>query len=238
MLGSDQSPSLFKSSVIKITVVMAPDKKLPDLGWVGSIFCGSSWVSHLWFGFGFGFGKFPLTMSNFSIFSLWVVKSSSSWVKGGLASYLLRVKSILGSGRVGSEPISKQNATFSISIIYIYVNNFFTMYLKHDFILILLQNSIFCDSLWVKFEATNKVTALNTNSTSTIYLNLIKTFRMNMKLARNFKSCQTKMFSSNWGYNILKIFSSFNLAVVNDTKTIWKFKAEIFILYIIIGVYF
>jgi len=28
---------------------------------------GSGWISHLWFGF--GFGKFPLKMSNFSIFS-------------------------------------------------------------------------------------------------------------------------------------------------------------------------
>jgi len=30
------------------------------------------WVSHLWFGC--EFGKFPLKMSNFSIFSLWVKK--------------------------------------------------------------------------------------------------------------------------------------------------------------------
>jgi len=40
---------------------------------VGSIFCGSGWFSHLWFGF--EFGNFPLKMSNFSIFSLRVKKS-------------------------------------------------------------------------------------------------------------------------------------------------------------------
>jgi len=33
---------------------------------VGSIFCDSDWVSHLWFVF--EFGKFPLKTSNFSIF--------------------------------------------------------------------------------------------------------------------------------------------------------------------------
>jgi len=61
-----------------------------------SIFCGSGRVSHLWFGF--GFGKFSLKMSNFSIFfpsdkknlcRLDQKRSKSTWVKGGLASYLL-----------------------------------------------------------------------------------------------------------------------------------------------------
>jgi len=51
-------------------------------------------VSHLWFGF--EFGKFPLKMSTFSIFSLW---SESTRVEGRWASYLLRVKSKLGSGQ-------------------------------------------------------------------------------------------------------------------------------------------
>jgi len=37
--------------------------KIFDPGRVGSIFCGSGRVSHLWFGF--EFGKFPLKMSNF-----------------------------------------------------------------------------------------------------------------------------------------------------------------------------
>jgi len=41
--------------------------KFFDPGQVRSIFCGSGWVSHLWFGI--GFGKFPLKMSNFLIFS-------------------------------------------------------------------------------------------------------------------------------------------------------------------------
>jgi len=65
------------------------------------------WVSHLWF----GFGKFPLKIPNFSIFSLQVKKShhvgsKSTQVKDGLASYLLGVKSMLGSGWV--RPISKK----------------------------------------------------------------------------------------------------------------------------------
>jgi len=38
---------------------------------IGSIFCSSSQVSHLWL----GFGKFPLKMSNFSIFSLRIKKN-------------------------------------------------------------------------------------------------------------------------------------------------------------------
>jgi len=58
---------------------------------------------HLWFGF--EFGKFPLKMSKFSIFSLWLKKSlrigsESTRVKAGSASYLPRVKSKLGSGQV------------------------------------------------------------------------------------------------------------------------------------------
>jgi len=60
-------------------------------------------VSHLWFGL--EFGKFPLKTSNFSIFSLRVKKkllrvgSESTQVKARSASYLLRVKSKLGSGQ-------------------------------------------------------------------------------------------------------------------------------------------
>jgi len=40
--------------------------KIFDPSWVGSIFSGSGWVSHSWFGL--EFGKFPLKTSNFSIF--------------------------------------------------------------------------------------------------------------------------------------------------------------------------
>jgi len=60
-------------------------------------------VSHLWFGF--EFQKFPLKMSNFSIFfllgqkKLLQVGSESTRVKAGLASFLLRVKCKLGSGQ-------------------------------------------------------------------------------------------------------------------------------------------
>jgi len=70
---------------------------------VGSIFCGSGRVSHLWLGF--GFGKLPLKTSNFSIFfpfdqkNLFGSGQKVPGVKGGLASYLLRVKSKLGAGQ-------------------------------------------------------------------------------------------------------------------------------------------
>jgi len=52
-------------------IVMGPGEKF--LTWVESgqffvVRVGPGRVSHLWF----GFGKFPLKMSNFSIFSLWV----------------------------------------------------------------------------------------------------------------------------------------------------------------------
>jgi len=63
----------------------------------GSIFSSSARVS------------LSLDLENFpykcQIFSLWVKKKSlwvgsiSTWVKGGLASYLLRLKSMLGSGQ-------------------------------------------------------------------------------------------------------------------------------------------
>jgi len=64
---------------------------------------GSGRVSHLWFGL--EFRKFPLKMSNFSIFfpsgqkKLLRVGSESTRGKAGSASYLLRVKSKLGSGQ-------------------------------------------------------------------------------------------------------------------------------------------
>jgi len=86
-------------------VMMGPGQNF--LTRVGSIFCGSGQVgsgSNLWFGL--EFGKFPLKMSNFSIFfpsgqkKLLRVGSESTRVKAGSASYLLRVKSKLGSGRV------------------------------------------------------------------------------------------------------------------------------------------
>jgi len=68
--------------------------KIFDPGWVN--FCGSGWVSYVWFGF--GFGKFPLKISNFSIFSF-RVGSKSTQVKSRLTSYLVRVKSKLGPGQ-------------------------------------------------------------------------------------------------------------------------------------------
>jgi len=72
---------------------MGPGQKF--LTRVGSIFSGSGWVSHLWFGL--DFQKFPLKMLKFSIVFLSGQKKSlrvgseSTRVKGGSASYLLRV---------------------------------------------------------------------------------------------------------------------------------------------------
>jgi len=80
--------------------------KIFDPGQVGSIFCGSGRVGSAIHGLGLNFGKFPLKMSKkFNFFtlgqekSLWV-GSESTRIEGGSASYLLRVKSKLGSGRV------------------------------------------------------------------------------------------------------------------------------------------
>jgi len=64
--------------------------KIFDPGRVNFLWLGSGWVSHLWFGF--EYGKFPLKMSNFSIFC------PSGRVRGRSASYLLHVKSKLGTG--------------------------------------------------------------------------------------------------------------------------------------------
>jgi len=73
---------------------MGPDQKfLTRVGRVNFLWLGSDMVSHLWFGF--EFGKFPLKMLNF--FSSGQKKSlrvgsKSTRVKGGSASYFLRVK--------------------------------------------------------------------------------------------------------------------------------------------------
>jgi len=69
----------------------------------------SGWVSHLWFGF--EFQKFPLKTSNFSIFfpSDQKICFGSGRKVSGLASYLLRVKSKLGSGQSPSLVYMKNN---------------------------------------------------------------------------------------------------------------------------------
>jgi len=51
--------------------------KIVWMVWVGSIFCWSGWVSHLWF----GFGKFCQKVPSFPIFSLRVKKIASGQVK-------------------------------------------------------------------------------------------------------------------------------------------------------------
>jgi len=91
---------IFKDNYINKVLVMGPGQFL--VAWVRS-----GRVSHLWFGF--GSGKFPLKMSNFSIFfssshkKFPRVGQKSTWVKGGSASYLLRCQKY---ARVGSGPIS------------------------------------------------------------------------------------------------------------------------------------
>jgi len=94
-------------------------KILPGSGRINFLRLGSGWVSHLWFGF--EFGKFPLKKFKFSIFcpsgqkKSFRVGSESTQVRGGSASYLLRVKSKLGSG-----PISKLGACWPPCIQKIY----------------------------------------------------------------------------------------------------------------------
>jgi len=56
--------------------------KFFDTGLVGSIFCCSVWVSHLWFGF--GLGKFPLKIPNFPVF---FPSDHKNCLRVGLASY-------------------------------------------------------------------------------------------------------------------------------------------------------
>jgi len=78
---------------------------LLSLSWAsdgsGSKFYHPGWVSHLCF----GFWKFSLKIPNFSVFSpsgpkkSLRVESKSTQVKDWSASYLLRVKSMLGSGQ-------------------------------------------------------------------------------------------------------------------------------------------
>jgi len=88
---------------------------------VGSVFCGSGRVeSAIFLWLAFEFGKFPLKMTNFSILfpsdqkkSLWV-GSESTRVEGGSASYLLRVKSKLGSGWVGTHLYCQQRSNCPI----------------------------------------------------------------------------------------------------------------------------
>jgi len=73
--------------------------KVFDPGWVKFLWPGSGQVSHL--RFGFEFGKFPLKMSNFSIFFPLGQKKSlrvgKYRVEGGSATYLQWVKSKFGS---------------------------------------------------------------------------------------------------------------------------------------------
>jgi len=72
-----------------------------------SIFCCSGWVGSAIFCFGSEFGNFPQKSQNFNFFPYVFKKiSKSTWVKERFASYLLRVKSMLGASWVRSGPTS------------------------------------------------------------------------------------------------------------------------------------
>jgi len=94
---TDFQPSEKFAKVFGLLLVMGPGQRF--LTRVRSIFCGSCWVRHPWF----GFGKFPLKKSNFSIFFPLDQKKSLrlgsefTRIKGRSATYLLRVKSKLRS---------------------------------------------------------------------------------------------------------------------------------------------
>jgi len=95
MLGSGQAPSLLSISDGSGLKKFWPRWDQFFIAWVRS-----GRVSHLWF----GFGKFSLKIPKiFNFFPFGLKKShrilsKSTRVKDGLASYLLRVKSMLGSG--------------------------------------------------------------------------------------------------------------------------------------------
>jgi len=84
--------------------------------------------------FGFVFGKFPLKMSNFFNFDqkkYLRVRSKSTLVEGGLASYFLRVKSKLGLGQGPSllKTSNKDHQTNTYTQFKFRVGYFF--YLRH-----------------------------------------------------------------------------------------------------------
>jgi len=77
---------------------MGPSQKVLTLVGSHQFFVAQGRVSLSWFGF--EFGKFPLKMLNFLGQKIFWVRTKSTLVKGRSTSYLLRVKSKLGSGQV------------------------------------------------------------------------------------------------------------------------------------------
>jgi len=94
-----QSLSGFIENLNYFLWVLASDRfgsKIFDLGWVGSIFCGSGRVSLVWV----WISKIsPKNVKFFNIFPFRSKKIASGRVEAGSASYWLRVKSKLGSGQ-------------------------------------------------------------------------------------------------------------------------------------------
>jgi len=96
-----QSFTIILIMVHSLSISEGSGSKIFDPNWVGL-----GWVSHLWFGV--GFEKFSLKIPIFWIFfssgqkkSL-LVRPKSTRVEGGSGSYLLRVKSMRGSGQCPS----------------------------------------------------------------------------------------------------------------------------------------
>jgi len=90
--------------------------KIFDLGWVGSVFCGSGQVGSAIYGLGLNFENFPkiIKFFNFSFRvrkNLFRLAQKAPRSKAGLASYLLRVKSKSGLGWIWAHLYMAENSS-------------------------------------------------------------------------------------------------------------------------------
>jgi len=97
-------PTQLKSIFLNVLVSDGSGSKFFDPDWVGSIFCGSGQVGSAVNGLSLNLENFPIKCQIFQLFPFGSkkslqVESKSTRVKGRLASYLLQVKSKLGSGQ-------------------------------------------------------------------------------------------------------------------------------------------
>jgi len=115
----------------------------------GSKVVGSGWISHSWLGS--EFGKFPLNHQIFQFFPFGskkslLVGSESTPVEGGSASYLLQVKSKLGSSRVRAHLYSKVTHQFLIfyleAEIFILCSKFYIYIFNSSHIILKLEKSL------------------------------------------------------------------------------------------------